>query len=272
MIEEIVPATVACADRFDDADPVSPFPQEKAVVAGSVDERRRSFHTARHCARIAMAQLGVPAAPVLPGERGEPLWPTGTVGSMTHCAGYRAAVLATAGDVLAVGIDAEPHRPLPDGVLGAVSLPQERGMLAERAAQRPEIHWDRLLFSAKESVYKVWFPLNRSWLDFEQADIVLDLDGTFTARLLVPEGLRVNGDRVGLLSGRWLVGAGLGLTAITLEAPGARHTYRSTGEPTPVPDDRAPWRTRRTTEVVPATPSAGTGARSARGGVGPPPK
>ncbi|MDJ0464192.1 4'-phosphopantetheinyl transferase superfamily protein [Streptomyces sp. H27-C3] len=220
MIEKIVPASVACADRFDDADPVSPFPQEEAVVARAVDERRRSFHTARHCARIAMAQLGLPPGPVLPGERGEPLWPAGTVGSMTHCTGYRGAVLATAGDVLGLGIDAEPHQPLPDGVLDTVSLPQERRMLAERKAQRPEIHWDRLLFSAKESVYKVWFPLNRSWLDFEEADIDLALDGTFTARLLVPEGLRVNGGRVGLLSGRWLVGAGLGLTAIALEAPG----------------------------------------------------
>ena len=44
--------------------------------------------------------------------------------------------------------------------------------------------WDRLLFSAKESVYKAWFPLTGRWLGFEDADVTITPDGTFTARLL----------------------------------------------------------------------------------------
>ena len=46
---------------------------------------------------------------------------------------------------------------------------EERIHLARLAAERPEVCWDRLLFSLKESVHKAWFPLTRRWLGFEQA-------------------------------------------------------------------------------------------------------
>lgn len=114
--------------------------------------------------------------PVLPGERGAPRWPAGLVGSMTHCEGYCAAALVRATDLASIGIDAEPHEPLPEGVLDAVSLPTELTHLRELTADGPgahghRVHWDRLLFSAKESVYKAWFPLTGKWLDFSEADI-----------------------------------------------------------------------------------------------------
>ena len=88
-----------------------------------------------------------------------------------------------------------PHGPLPDGVLNQVSLPAERARLGELAAAAPGVCWDRVLFSAKESVYKAWFPLARRWLGFDEADVTIDpADGTFRARLLV-EGPVVGGRR-----------------------------------------------------------------------------
>ncbi|MGW2703073.1 hypothetical protein [Streptomyces sp. NPDC001340] len=71
----------------------------------------------------ALADLGRAPVPIAPGPRGEPRRPMGIVGNMTHRAGYRAAAVARAEDVHAFGIDAEPDRPLPVGVLEAVSLP-----------------------------------------------------------------------------------------------------------------------------------------------------
>jgi 4'-phosphopantetheinyl transferase EntD len=82
----------------------------------------------------------------------------------------------------------------------------------------PGICWDRLLFSAKESVYKTWFPLTRSWLGFESADVVIDPHaGTFTARLLVP-GPLVNGVPLTRLNGRWLSDQGFLVTAVVVPA------------------------------------------------------
>ena len=219
MIDEILPAKVAAAERWDDPPEAALLPEEEPAVANAVAKRRREFTTVRHCARLAMAQLGVPPAPIPRGERGAPSWPAGVVGSMTHCAGYRAAVAAHATDVLSLGIDAEPHGPLPDGVERAVTLPEERDHLRRLAAAHPQVHWDRLLFCAKEAVYKTWFPLTRRWLGFEDARLAIDpLVGTFTVRLLVPGPTLATGELT-QLTGRWLARDGLVLTAIVLVAP-----------------------------------------------------
>lgn len=111
------------AELFGDPPDLSPLPAEESLVVRSVAKRRNEFVTVRHCARLAMRDLGVPPSPILKGGKGEPLWPEGVVGSLTHCEGYRGAVVARSAAVRSVGIDAEPHGALPDRVLEAVSLP-----------------------------------------------------------------------------------------------------------------------------------------------------
>jgi 4'-phosphopantetheinyl transferase EntD len=220
VIEEILPPEVASAEAFDDSAEVVLFPAEEAAVARAVDKRRREFTTARGCARRALATLGLPPAPLVPGERGAPGWPPGVVGSMTHCDGYRASAVALDREVRTVGLDAEPNGPLPDGVLETIATPAEIDWLARVAGDSSGVCWDRLLFSAKESIYKAWFPLTRRWLDFEEAVVTPDPDaGTFEARLCVP-GPVVDGRPLSGFTGRWTVGRGLVLTAITVLAAG----------------------------------------------------
>ena len=96
MIEHILPATVKAYDTFDDPPGTMLFPEEERLITRAVEKRRKEFTTARLCARKAMERLGVAPVPVLSGLRGEPLWPQGVIGSITHCAGYRAAALARA--------------------------------------------------------------------------------------------------------------------------------------------------------------------------------
>jgi 4'-phosphopantetheinyl transferase EntD len=220
VIDKILPAGVACAEAFTDLPGITLFPEEEALIARAADKRRREFTTGRGCARTALAALGVPPAPILPGERGAPQWPAGYAGSITHCAGYRAAAVASTREVLTIGLDAEPNEILPDGVLDHVSLPGERARLRDLAVAAPGTCWDRLLFSAKESVYKAWFPVAGRWLGFEDADITIDpAAGTFEARLLVPAPV-TGSSPIGLtgFSGRWLASDGLILTAITMRA------------------------------------------------------
>ncbi|WBB80365.1 4'-phosphopantetheinyl transferase superfamily protein [Micromonospora sp. WMMD882] len=203
MIATIVPARAVAVETFGDPpERIALFPEEEAVLGGSVAKRRDEFTAARWCARTALRRLGRPAAPILPGERGAPGWPAGIVGSITHCDGYRACVLARETDLVTVGIDAEPHAPLPDGILDAIGLPAELDRIRRLAAQTPRIAWDRLLFSAKEAVYKAWFPLTHRFLDFDEADIVLVPDGTFTATLLTAGPVTPGGPLTGLV-GRW---------------------------------------------------------------------
>jgi 4'-phosphopantetheinyl transferase EntD len=205
MIERILSPQVAAVESFGDDPAAVLFPEESVVIARAREGRRREFATGRACARAAMARLGLPAVAVLPGSRGAPQWPEGVTGSITHCVGYRAAAVALTRDVISLGVDAEPNEALPNhGMLELIALAEERARLAELSAGMPGICWERLLFSAKESVYKTWFPLTRRWLGFESADILIDAHaGTFTARLLVP-GPYVNGSPLTQLNGRWL--------------------------------------------------------------------
>ena len=218
MIAAALPTTVATEAAYGDVPGGSDalFPQERALIRHAVPTRRGEFATVRYLARRALARIGVAAAPIVPNRRGAPQWPAGVVGSMTHCAGYRAAAVSRAEVCAAVGIDAEPNRPLPEGVFPVVTLPGERAQVAMLESRRPDVCWDRIYFSAKESVFKAWYPLTGRELDFSEAEITFDpLDATFAARLRVP-GPVVAGHQVTAFHGRWLATRGLLATIVHL--------------------------------------------------------
>jgi 4'-phosphopantetheinyl transferase EntD len=247
MIDTILPPEASWAEAFDDDADVALFPEEEAQLTRAVDKRRREYTTARHCARQALAGLGLAPAPVVSGDKGAPQWPEGIVGSITHTQGYRAAAVARVTDLAALGIDAEPHDALPDGVLSLVVRGDEVAHLKALAADHPEVHWDRLLFCAKEATYKAWFPLAHRWLGFEDAEVTLVPDpasatvpaappapgpdgapveagsgtvvrtGTFVSRLLVPGPRPTPTSKpIRRFTGRYLATPALVATAITL--------------------------------------------------------
>jgi 4'-phosphopantetheinyl transferase EntD len=210
MIERLLPPEIGVvAARSDDPDAVA-LPEELALLDGAVAPRLAEFATARHCARLALRRIGAADGPILRGPKREPIWPAGVVGSITHCTGYRAAAVAYARDMLTIGIDAEPHEAIGNRVAKRILRDEERWWIATAPAG---IHWDRLIFSAKESVYKAWFPLARTWLGFEDASVVIDTAAReFRARLLIdpPAGVPTDFD------GRYLIEDGLVLTAIAV--------------------------------------------------------
>ena len=58
-------------------------------------------------------------------------------------------------------------------MLDLVATPAEQDRLAAGQPEPDGPQWDRLLFCAKEAVYKAWFPLVGEWLDHQQAEIHL---------------------------------------------------------------------------------------------------
>jgi 4'-phosphopantetheinyl transferase EntD len=232
VIEHLVPTTVRTRAVFgDEFDHAPLYPEEAPAVERAVPKRRGEYAAGRACARAALATLGAAPGPLPRDDRGAPVWPDGVVGSITHCDGYRAAAVARAADILTLGIDAEPHGPLPDGVLDVVhSTTDEREALKALTAAAPEVHWDRLLFSAKESLYKAWYPYHHRMLGFEEAELLLAPDpgtlesgipdrGTYTGRVLIPGPLLAEGIGPEVFSGRWIVRDGLAVTAIAVPNP-----------------------------------------------------
>jgi 4'-phosphopantetheinyl transferase EntD len=116
-------------------------------------------------------------------------------------------------------------------VLETVGLPEEVRAIAVLDRWDPRTRWDRVLFCAKEAVYKAWFPLTGEWLGFEEAVVQFETAhlettghdpcrhhdglraGRFSARLLRP-GPTVDGVRLTSFDGRWTVAEGLILTAV----------------------------------------------------------
>ncbi|MFD0746308.1 4'-phosphopantetheinyl transferase [Phytohabitans flavus] len=221
MIRRILPPYLTYAESFGDATDEPLFPEEAAVVEHAVEKRRREFTTGRICARRALRRLGRPAAPLLPGAHGEPQWPAGIVGSITHCAGYRGVVVGEAPQAASIGIDAEPNEPLPGTLLESISQLDERSDVDMLRRAYPGVRWDRLLFSVKEAVYKTWFTLTGAWLGFDATLVRLhprEWTGTFAANLLVP-GPEVAGEKIDTFSGRWVLSRGVLLTAIVVPGP-----------------------------------------------------
>ena len=117
-------------------------------------------------------RLGLPAPAVPVGEKRAPVWPDGVVGAITHCAGFRAAAVAWRD----AGPHGRPRRRAPHGparrrARGGVGRRGARACSTASPASSPTCAWDKILFSAKESVYKAWFPLTGRWLGFEDAEL-----------------------------------------------------------------------------------------------------
>jgi len=179
MLNSLLPPPVAVVEVAGiDASRADLRPVEAMHVARAGQYRRIEFAVGRACARSALSAIGAGATAIGVGPHREPLWPTGVVGSITHCAGYCGAAVAFADDIAAVGIDAERNVALPADVARLAVLPRETVGL--QWAWRD--HWDTVLFSARESVFKAWFPATRRWLGFHDVEIHLDhRAGTFTA-------------------------------------------------------------------------------------------
>ena len=216
MIEQLLPHGVAVVEAFEDVPTETSFPGEESLVANAVEARRREFITARRCAREALAKLGYAPVPIRAGSKREPLWPAGLVGSITHTTGFRAAAVASRSVFASIGIDAEQNDRLPDGIEEAVTVPGEPEMLAALSRALPATHWGRLLFSAKETVYKAWYPLTGRRLGYEDVRLAIDPVGTFAAKLLVDGARTDDGPPIVELRGRFVVAHGLITTAVTV--------------------------------------------------------
>ncbi|GHF67908.1 4'-phosphopantetheinyl transferase [Kitasatospora xanthocidica] len=209
VLAALLPPDVRCAEAFGALDVGRLHPSEAAYIRDRSPRRRQQFTTARTLARRALAELGHPPTPLLPGPGGAPQWPSGAAGSITHTDGYTACAVTSTGRHLSLGIDAEAVRPLPHGVLELVSSAEERrGLDGLPVGTTP---WDTVLFSAKEAVYKAVHPLTRTWTALAAIVVAVHADGTFTA---------AHPHHPVLGTGRWGVRRGVLITALALPPTG----------------------------------------------------
>ena len=197
------------------SEPPPLLPEEAACILRAVNKRRREFALGRACAREALEQLGIFGYPLLIGPDRAPVWPGGVVGSITHCDGFAGAAVAGRGLIRSIGLDAEAATPLDAEVVDLICTRKERAWI-ETAAPPPLADWPKIVFSAKEAVYKCLSPLyNSPPIDFLDVEIVPNpCDAEFTAR---PAGGRSwNCWEWRHIKGRYAFSPGYVLTGVTI--------------------------------------------------------
>jgi 4'-phosphopantetheinyl transferase EntD len=179
VLESLFPSPISCAWSDRPPSEIHLLPAEADAARNMRDKRLREFAHGRACARKALAALGFPECPVPIGEHRAPVWPHGIVGSISHTDDHAMAVAAQATDLKGLGIDLELKQPLDKTVLRMLCRPEEIARLRQPMAD-PVL--SKILFSAKESVFKCIWPTVRRFVDFQELEIRLDLDTeTFTA-------------------------------------------------------------------------------------------
>lgn len=147
------------------------MPEEAVITNAWQRTRKQEFGAGRSCARRALEALGFAPQPILVGSGREPLFPTGTSGTITHTDDYCAAAVIRCADIVSIGIDAEIALPLPANIVKLVLRPEELQMLAQITNQCRAV--DALVFSIKEAFFKAYFQQVGEYLDFLDARVDL---------------------------------------------------------------------------------------------------
>ncbi len=183
------------------------FPEEQASIARAARKRVQEFTAGRVLARRALEILGCGAMPLPARKDRTPAWPAGAIGSITHTRGFCGVAVALRSRVRGIGLDAERAADLKDELVPRVCTAREREWLA-RQPEQSRGSLAKLLFSAKECVYKAQYALTGKFLGFQQVEIEVDVAGrAFLARI---EGTALP------VSGRFSAGTDLVLTGATI--------------------------------------------------------
>jgi enterobactin synthetase component D len=157
-----------------------PLPED---LLSAVPKRQALYLAGRYCARAALKQAGfAPQPDIATGPTGEPIWPPGWVGSISHSQTHVSAAVTPLAVYRGLGLDNET--PMAEKTLKAVkdkiSTPTER---QEQPNTLSEAVYYTLLFSAKESLYKALYPTVQRFFDFQAAELHQTAPGQFEIAL-----------------------------------------------------------------------------------------
>lgn len=211
QIEELFPAGVCCAFSNCPPEHFHLLASEADAALTMGEKRRREFLQGRACARTVLDQLGFPDCPVPVGASREPEWPPGVVGSISHAEGRAAAVAATATHRQGLGIDLEANQALEQSLIPIICRPEE---LRSTHISDAGPATSKLIFSAKESLFKCVWPILLRFVDFQEIEIRLDCrTRSFRA---IPRSGELPEDLIHQVTGRYLQAGELLITAAYL--------------------------------------------------------
>ena len=135
--------------------------------------RLREFTCGRVLGRNALKEFGINNVSIPQDKDGLPIWPTGTIGSITHKLDYCIVAVGSTTKYRSIGIDLESASQFDDDTLALIATIEER-LQEKLLITQPPGGFANLLFSAKESVYKCLSPsIGAAKLDFLDVNLTL---------------------------------------------------------------------------------------------------
>jgi 4'-phosphopantetheinyl transferase EntD len=164
------------------------YNKELVIVSRCCEKRKNEFVAGRVMVKNIVKMLGIENFPILTGKYREPIWPEGIVGSISHCNDFCFVAVAEKKFFLSIGIDIESNNPLPIGLEGMVCTVNERNWIQSMIELGSTLPLSKMVFCAKESVYKCIFPFTRRYIDFNEAEIKFQIsENTFKVKMLISD-------------------------------------------------------------------------------------
>jgi 4'-phosphopantetheinyl transferase EntD len=168
-----------------------------------VPSRLAEFAAGRRAARAAMARLGHAQSAIPHQKSRAPLWPTGLVGSISHCVDLCVTVVGQAAHWSGLGVDLERDHGLDPALWSEVLRPEELAALGGLSAgDQPDAALRT--FVIKEAVYKAQYATSRTLFGFDTLSIRVT-DTAFAATFMDPVPGFPLGHR---LTGQWVRAGG----------------------------------------------------------------
>ena len=152
------------------------LPEEKAIAESFGSQKRCSeFTLGRIYAHKLLSRFGLESEPILRNpETREPCWPESIWGSITHSAGFAAVAVGLKKEIKGVGIDLESlSRSIDFKISQHVCVYSELEWL-ESLTTKQANQALRIIFSAKESIFKCIYPGTKTYLSFKDAAVSVD--------------------------------------------------------------------------------------------------
>lgn len=153
-------------------------------LESAIHKRKVEYLLGRLCLKSCFEAFGEKPLIVAMGEDRSPIWPSDWVGSISHSKGQVVAVLGRRSEYAGLGIDLEALIENPNSALQTQICSEENELeelklglnLSEEEALT-------LIFSAKESLYKLIFPRYRKFFGFSAARVRLTPGENLTIEL-----------------------------------------------------------------------------------------
>ncbi|MBU1076483.1 MAG: 4'-phosphopantetheinyl transferase superfamily protein [Spirochaetes bacterium] len=144
--------------------------EERKGITKAVLKRQQDFATGRWCARETIKKMGLKISPLLMGKEGEPLWPRGICGSISHSDGAYCSAGAFLKHHSSLGIDIEEkNRRINDNAAKFILNEDEIEWIRRKGKKKDE--YITLIFCAKESVFKLFYPLIKRRFFFSSVSV-----------------------------------------------------------------------------------------------------